>query len=242
MSKRLIGGALAGAGLLVCSVAANAGITLSGIAKKVNPTSSASYRVSVYASKVGAQYRFRVYNTSANWAPVNNKDGKPKTDADTLRVQFFTGLKTNSGSCLGAVVGGISIIGSASTFATKPGGTGGAWTLAGGTRATFTNSGGTLAQRETRELNKLNNNMFAESANGRILVALTAKCFTVQLTNFNNEAGEAFTTYDALSFNIPNLSGVPEGSSAALMLPGILTVGFGLWRRRRSIRSSDQTA
>jgi hypothetical protein len=238
MSNRSIKVALAGAGLLVSSVAANAGITLSGISKQTGPVAGpGSYRVSVYASKVGAQYAFRVYNTSANW--VAGK--KPTTDVDVVRLQFFTGnVNAAHTSCAGAVVGGVTISGTASTFATKPGGTGGAFTTAGGTFGRFTNGGGTLSVRETRELNKLNNNMFAQSASGRIMVALTAKCFTVQLTNFNAEAGETFTTYDALAFQVPTF-GVPEGSSAALMLPGILTVGLAL-RRRRSNRSSGKAA
>jgi hypothetical protein len=238
MSYRSIKVALVGAGLMASSVAANAGITLSGIAKQTGPAPGpGSYRVSVYASQSGGQYAFRVYNTSANWVAGQ----QPATDVDVIRLQFFTGnVNVTHTSCSGAVVGGVTISGTASTFATKPGGTGGAWNTAGGSFARFTNGGGVLADRETRELNKLNNNMFAQSASGRIMVALTAKCFTVQLTNFNGEAGEAFTTYDALAFQIPTF-GVPEGSSAALLLPGILTVGFAL-RRRRLNRSSDKAA
>jgi len=237
MSYRSIRVALIGAGLLASSLAANAGITLSGIAKQTGPVAGpGSYRVSVYASNTGSQYAFRVYNTSANW--VNGQE--PTTDVDVIRLQYFTGNVSAGGNCSGVVVGGVTITGTASTFATAAGGTGGSWTTAGGSFARFTNGGGLLADRETRELNKLNNNMFAQSASGRILVALTAKCFTVQLTNFTGEPGETFTTYDALSFQIPTF-GVPEGSSAALMLPGILTVGFAL-RRRRSNRSSDKAA
>lgn len=237
MSFRSMKVALTGLVMLVPGVA-NAGITLSGIAHITNPSSPPSYRVSVYASKSGSQFAFRVYNTSANWLPGT----KPTTDADTLRVQFFTGnVNVNHTGCSGAVVGGVVVSGSASTFATKVGGTGGAWNQAGGTNAMFTNGGGTLAAREVRELNKDNSNMFAESASGRIMVSLAAKCFTVTLTDFNNEAGEAFTTYDALAFQIPNLNGIPEGSSAALMLPGLLAVGFGLWRKR-SNRSSANSA
>jgi hypothetical protein len=237
MSYRSIRVALAGMGMLVSSVAANAGITLSGIAHETNASNPHSYRVSVYASNTGSQYAFRVYNTSANWVAGQ----EPSTDVDVIRLQFFNGNVNNvNHNCSGAVVGGVTISGTASTFATAAGGTGGSWTTAGGTNARFQNSGGTLAAREVIELNKSNNNMFAQSASGRILVALTAKCFTVQLTNFNAEAGETFTTYDALAFQIPTF-GVPEGSSAALMLPGILTVGFAL-RRRRSHRSSDRAA
>jgi hypothetical protein len=238
MSYRSIRVALVGAGLLASSVAANAGITLSGIAHQTGPAPGpGSYRVSVYASQVGGQYQFRVYNTSANW--VNGQE--PTTDVDVIRLQYFTGnVNAQHTSCSGAVVGGVTISGTAGTFATEPGGTGGAWATAGGTTARFTNSGNDSSTREFRELNKLNNNMFAQSASGRIMVALTAKCFTVQLTNFNGEAGETFTTYDALAFQIPTF-GVPEGSSAALMLPGLLTVGFAL-RRRRLNRSSDKAA
>ena len=224
-------------GLLVSSVAANAGITLSGLAHAVNFSNPHSYRVSIYASQSGGQYAFRVYNTSANWVAGQ----EPTTDVDVVRLQFFTGNVNNvNHTCSGAVVGGVTISGTAGTFATAAGGTGGSWNTAGGNFARFTNGGGLLADRETRELSMLNNNMFAQSASGRIMVALTAKCFTVQLTNFNAEAGETFTTYDALAFQIPTF-GVPEGSSAALLLPGILTVGFAL-RRRRSNRSSDKAA
>jgi hypothetical protein len=237
MSYRSIRVALVGMAMLVSSVAANAGITLSGIAHETNASNPHSYRVSVYASQSGGQYAFRVYNTSANW--VAGKE--PTTDVDVIRLQFFNGNVNNvNHNCSGSVVGGVTISGTASTFPTAAGGTGGAWTTAGGTNARFTNGGGLLADRETRELNQSNNNMFAQSASGRIMVALTAKCFTVQLTNFNGEAGEAFTTYDALAFQIPTF-GVPEGSSAALLLPGILTVGFAL-RRRRSNRSSGKAA
>jgi len=225
---------------MLVSVAANAGITLSGLATETLPVkNNTSYRVSVYASKIGNQFAFRVYNTSANW--INGQ--KPTHDADTLRVTFFTGAYSNSAhNCTGAIVGGITVNGSASTFATKVGGTGGNWNTAGGTHAMFTNAGVGLTAREVREINRTNNNMFAESASGRIMVALTAKCFSVQLTNFSGEPNDIpFTTYDALFFNVPNLTGVPEGGSAALMLPGLLTVGFALWRRR-AIRSSDKTA
>lgn len=245
MSFRSMKVAISGLALLV-PCAANAGITLSGKAHQTNPTGPGSYRVSVYASKAGAQFAFRVYNVSANWGFLGSGNTHlsqvPPTDADTVRVQFFSGnVNANHTSCSGAVVGGVVVSGSASTFPTKVGGTGGGWTTSGGTRAMFTNGGGTLANRELRELDKDNSNMFAESASGRIMVSLAAKCFTVQLTDFNNEAGETFTTYDALAFQIPNLNGIPEGSSAALMLPGLLAVGFGFWRRR-SNRSSDNSA
>jgi len=240
MSYRSIRVALVGAGLLASSVAANAGITLHGIAKQVGPVAApGSYRISVYASNTGTQYAFRVYNTSANWV----SGLEPGTDVDVIRLQYFTGNVNITGtSCSGAVVGGVTISGTASTFATTVGGTGGTWSTSGGTIARFTNSGVGDAGKELAELKKDNSNMFAQSASGRIMVALTAKCFTVQLTNASpfRDPGEVFTTYDALAFQIPTF-GVPEGSSAALMLPGLLTVGFALWRRR-SHRSSDRAA
>lgn len=221
-------------GLGICGGAANAGITLSGIANQNLPSKTTNgYRVSVFASKVGGQFQFRVYQVTANW------DGhRPVSDADTLVVKFTNGPRNVSGmGCTGATVGGIVIAGAAHTFGVAPGGTGGAWTSTGGANATFTNGGFVSAVQEARELDKSSNNMFAQDPASRILVSLAAKCFTVQLQNFTHDAEDGNNyRYGDLAFNIPDLNGVPEGSSAAMIGLGALPLGL-LIRRRKTNKS-----
>src|SRR5207249_5108464 len=131
-------------------------------------------------------------------------DLAPVTDADQITIQFFDGPKHPiNPDCTGNVVS-VVVLGTAGTAATKPGGTGGAWSTLDGIRARFRNNTN-VDTKEISELNLNGKNAFKQNSGGEMRVDKNlVKCFTVQVTNFGGQfqdSNEAFTSYDHMAFD-----------------------------------------
>ena len=232
MYKRLLSLALVGSGVLAAG-AAQASHTFSLFPFE---TGKGVWNVQInQATNVTASNPYRSFKITNATKSFRAGDLAPVTDADQIVVQFFTGLKHPiNPDCTGDVVGGVIVTGTALTFPTKTGGTGGAWTTLGGIRARFRNNTDPSI-KETTELNKNGKNAFKEGT-GEIQVHKNlVKCFTVQVTNFGGQfqdSDEAFVSYDHIAVNLwPDAA--PEASSLALMLPALLPLGIVLRRRNR---------
>jgi hypothetical protein len=208
MKNKQLGSFLGVIGLLMLTVSAQATTVYNADVTGVNG-GHGSYHV-VITKNVGNSFTV----TSAHSNTTSNAGANPNSDASLVRLSFYdsAGVLIHINTALPATQTALGTAGTA----------GGNFVVAGTPTSGYTIQW--LNNAETVELQADGTNVFSQT--GSINLSTYASKIGVQLTD-GGVGGQTFFT------NITT----PEASSLALLLPGLLPLGFGVRRRLAKSRA-----